>query len=82
MEYYRDDWNDLDQQMVHPDEMQQAENVISELNEVIADQQDELKQLVQFIKKFNHPEEYGHLLDSDAKRDVVKILKLYGDYDK
>lgn len=81
-DYYRDDWNDADQQMVHPDEMQHAESVISELNEIIADQRDELVDLVHFIKRFNHPEEFGHLLDADAKQAVMKILSIYQEYAK
>lgn len=64
------------------DEIAVLEANIEDMNGVISDQQDELRALVRFIKKFNHPEEYGHLLDADAKQEVMNILKIYGDYDK
>ena len=64
------------------DEIAVLESTIEDMNGVISDQQDELRALVRFIKKFNHPEEYGHLLDADAKLEVMNILKIYGDYDK
>jgi cell division protein FtsB len=58
------------------------EATIEDLRCNVADQQDELKALVRFIKKFNHPEEYGHLLDRDAKQEVMNILSIYKEYDK
>lgn len=64
------------------DEIAVLESTIEDMNGVISDQQDELRALVRFIKKFNHPEEYGHLLDAAAKQEVMNILKIYGDYDK
>lgn len=64
------------------DEIAVLEANIEDMNGVISDQRDELQALVRFIKKFNHPEEYGHLLDADAKQEVMNILKIYGDYDK
>lgn len=64
------------------DEIAVLEANIEDMNGVISDQREELQALVRFIKKFNHPEEYGHLLDADAKQEVMNILKIYGDYDK
>lgn len=58
------------------------EATIEDMNGVIEDQQDELRALVRFIKKFNHPEEYGHLLDRDAKQEVMNLLNIYKEYDK
>ena len=63
-------------------EIELSDAIIDELKQVIEDQKDELQALVQFIKKFNHPEEYGHLLDQDAKKEVMTILSIYGEYDK
>ena len=58
------------------------EATIGDLRSNVEDQKDELRALVRFIKKFNHPEEYGHLLDRDAKQEVMNILSLYKEYDK
>ncbi len=63
-------------------ELELSDAIIEELRQVIEDQQDELNDLVRFIKRFNHPEEFGHLLDSDAKQAVMKILSIYKEYDK
>ncbi len=63
-------------------ELELSDAIISELRQVIEDQQDELNDLVRFIKRFNHPEEFGHLLDSDVKQAVMKILSIYKEYDK
>lgn len=63
------------------DHIEVLETTIEDMNGVISDQQDELRALVRFIKKFNHPEEYGHLLDSDAKQAVMQMLSIYKEYD-
>ena len=64
------------------DEIAVLEANIEDMNGVISDQREELQALVRFIKKFNHPEEYGHLLDSDAKLEVMNILAIYKEYDE
>ena len=64
------------------DEIAVLEANIEDMNGVISDQREELQALVRFIKKFNHPEEYGHLLDADAKQAVMKILAIYKEYDE
>ena len=64
------------------DEIAVLEANIEDMNGVISDQREELQALVRFIKKFNHPEEYGHLLDAAAKQEVMKILAIYKEYDE
>jgi hypothetical protein len=74
-EYSYDYWNDADY-----DTVDQLEERIKDLEEVNEELTAQIKVAVKLVSKFNHPEEYGHLLDSDAKRDVMDFLKIYGDY--
>jgi hypothetical protein len=60
--------------------VEQLEERIKDLEEVNEELTAQIKVAVKLVSKFNHPEEYGHLLDPDAKRDVMDFLKIYGDY--
>jgi hypothetical protein len=79
-EYSYDYWNDADYDTVDYSALEQLEERIKDLEEVNEELTAQIKVAVKLISKFNHPEEYGHLLDSDAKRDVMDFLKIYGDY--
>jgi len=80
MEPYYDYINDADYDTVDYSAVEQLEERIKDLEEVNEELTAQIKVAVKLISKFNHPEEYGHLLDSDAKRDVMDFLKIYGDY--
>jgi hypothetical protein len=79
-EYSYDYWNDADYDTVDYSAVEQLEERIKEVEEVNEELTAQIKVAVKLVSKFNHPEEYGHLLDSDAKRDVMDFLKIYGDY--
>jgi hypothetical protein len=79
-EYSYDYWNDADYDTVDYTAVEQLEERIKDLEEVNEELTAQIKVAVKLVSKFNHPEEYGHLLDSDAKRDVMGFLKIYGDY--
>jgi hypothetical protein len=80
MEPYYDYINDADYDTVDYSALEQLEERIKEVEEVNEELTAQIKVAVKLISKFNHPEDYGHLLDSDAKRDVMDFLKIYGDY--
>jgi len=79
-EYSYDYWNDADYDTMDYSAVEQLEERIKDLEEVNEELTAQIKVAVKLVSKFNHPEEYGHLLDSDAKRDVMGFLKIYGDY--
>jgi hypothetical protein len=79
-EYSYDYWNDADYDTVDYTAVEQLEERIKDLEEVNEELTAQIKVAVKLVSKFNHPEEYGHLLDSDAKREVMDFLKIYGDY--
>jgi hypothetical protein len=79
-EYSYDYWNDADYDTLDYSALEQLEERIKEVEEVKEELTAQIKVAVKLISKFNHPEEYGHLLDSDAKREVMDFLKIYGDY--
>lgn len=79
-EYSYDYWNDADYDTMDYSAVEQLEERIKDLEEVNEELTAQIKVAVKLVSKFNHPEEYGHLLDSDAKRDVMDFLKIYGDY--
>ena len=80
MEPYYDYINDADYDTMDYAAVEQLEERIKDLEEVNEELTAQIKVAVKLVSKFNHPEEYGHLLDSDAKRDVMDFLKIYGDY--
>jgi hypothetical protein len=79
-EYSYDYWNDADYDTLDYSALEQLEERIKEVEEVNEELTAQIKVAVKLISKFNHPEDYGHLLDSDAKREVMDFLKIYGDY--
>jgi hypothetical protein len=79
-EYSYDYWNDADYDTVDYSALEQLEERVKEVEEVNEELTAQIKVAVKLISKFNHPEDYGHLLDSDAKREVMDFLKIYGDY--
>lgn len=74
-DYYRDTWNDADQQVMHYNEAQLLEGLIEDLEQQVKElQEDEIFILAEIMFLRDHYSDYR-----DMHEELTELIKLHGE---